>query len=201
MNRTFGAIGFLCTFICLMFTGCQETQTNDAFTQMQERQMTLMSSVEEDARKLEVLSANLKTVEKNLELLNNQIANLGSRLNNVAALPEKLEADIDANRIYLKTVRDDLATIRNETAQIVRVQNECILQGRQVYTQLMEKEIDVLSLRLQEMKSTVTALTDQTPQLERKLDEAVSVIAGRDNDPNRSPAPSPKTAEKQTTNN
>ena len=58
-----------------------------------------------------------------------------------------------------------------------------IAEGREVYTQLMEKEIEVLADRLTKMQKTVEDMRTLGPTVDEELAQAVALISGEE-DPN-----------------
>lgn len=175
-------LGIYCLVSILLggATGCLESQSGgpDRLAVMEQRHAELADAVDTDHARVELAAMRIKNLEKGLQQLEERLENIVKRLESLAHAPEQLAADLDQNKVYLKSVRDDLQTVRHETAEVVRMQNESISQGRAIYAVLLQREIQTLSSRLAELNQTLTELKEQDPQLQIQLEQATSLIAG-----------------------
>ncbi|MCG8689021.1 MAG: hypothetical protein MI892_29390, partial [Desulfobacterales bacterium] len=182
MNRL--SLLFLMPFIALVGTGCLESQGGpDRLAVMEQRHAELEDAFDTDHARVELSTMKIKNLEKGLQLLDERLNTVVKRLDTLAKAPESLAADLDQNKVYLKSVRDDLHTIRSETAEVVRIQNQSISQGRQIYALILQREIDTLATRLAELNQTMQDLKAEDPQIQNQLEQAANIIEGKNPPP------------------
>jgi hypothetical protein len=178
---------FFLMMTIIMGTGCQESQTPEyalKLERLEQTQLNLAAKIDKKLSEQQLVIAKLDKIEKTIELIDERLTQNTERLEKVAHLPETLLTDMDMNKIYLKSVRDDMGMIRTQIAKVIRIHNDQIAEGRMVYTQLMEKEIEVLSDRLAKMQKTVEEMHTLGPAVHAELAQAVALISGNE-DPNR----------------
>ena len=162
----------------ILTSGCQESQSSDRVLRLDaidQAQIEMAAAVD---RNSELVAAKLGKIQKDIQLLEEHLAQNKEQIARLSTLPEKLVANADADRIYMKTIRDNVGNIRTQTAKIVRIQNERISEERMVYMQLMEKEIEVLSVRLAQMRQSAERLRNAGPIVDKELELATSIISG-----------------------
>lgn len=167
-------------------TGCQESQTPEhalKLERLEQSQLDLTAKIDQKLSDQQLLNAKIDKIEKTIELIDERLTQGTDRLDKVAHLPEALLTDMDMNKIYLKSVRDDMGMIRTQVAKVVRIHNDQIAEGRMVYTQLMEKEIEILTDRLGKMQQTMEDMRTLGPSINEELNQAVILLSG-DEDPN-----------------
>ena len=170
------AVCLLCTVI--LMSGCQEAQSSDRVLRLdaiEKNQADLAAAVE---RNRELVAVKMEKVQIDIQLLDEHLAQNKAQIARLSTLPEKLVANADADRIYMKTIRDNVGNIRTQTAKIVRLQNERISEERLVYMRLMEQEIDVLSVRLAQMRQIAERLRNAGPAVDKELELATRIISG-----------------------
>ena len=170
------AVCLLCTVILL--SGCQATQSSDLVLRLDAIEQTQAKMAAAVDRNSELVAVKLGKVQKDIQLLEEHLAQNKEQIARLSTLPEKLVANADADRIYMKTIRDNVGNIRTQTAKIVRIQNERISEERRGYVQLMEQEIDVLSVRLAQMRQIAERLRNASTAVDKELELATSIISG-----------------------
>ncbi|MCH8217529.1 MAG: hypothetical protein IH892_12265 [Planctomycetes bacterium] len=170
------AVYLLCTVILL--SGCQETQSSERMLRLDAIEQTQTEMAATLDRHSELVGVKLGKVQKDIQLLEEHLQQNKEQIARLSTLPEKLVANADADRIYMKTIRDNMGSIRTQTAKIVRIQNQRISEERMVYAQLMEQEIDVLSVRLAQMRQIAERLRNASTDVDKELELATSIISG-----------------------
>ena len=145
---------------------------------IEQEQSKLAQAMVEDRSKADMLETRLRVFEKNVELLNEEATRLRKQVERVSKMPEKLAADVDANRVYLKTVRDDLGAMRTKTVEMLDVQNQRIAEGRKAYVQVLESEMKVLATKLEQMRRAIDELNREMPQVEQEISGVMTTISG-----------------------
>jgi septal ring factor EnvC (AmiA/AmiB activator) len=166
----------LIIILVLMLVGCQEDQmsTRDKIMQIEQEQTQLSQSVAEDKTKRDMMEVRLEGFTKDVDLLNEKVTNLTRQFANFARTPQKLIADIDANRVYLKAVRDELTEMRAKTIEMLGAQNERITEGHKVYVRVLEKEMELLSVKLEQLKNAVGELNTAMPDVDEEFSSVES---------------------------
>jgi hypothetical protein len=162
----------------ILTSGCQESQSSDRVQRLDALEQTQADMAAVVDRNNELVSLKLGKIGKDIQLLEEHLEQNKAQTARLSTLPKKLVAGADADRIYMKSVRDDMGNIRTQTAKIVRIQNERISEERMVYMRLMEQEIDVLSVRMAQMRQIAERLRNAGPAVDRELELATSIISG-----------------------
>jgi chromosome segregation ATPase len=148
--------------------------TRDKIMQIEQEQTQLSQSVAEDKTKRDMMEVRLEGFTKDVDLLNEKVTNLTRQFANFARTPQKLIADIDANRVYLKAVRDELTEMRAKTIEMLGAQNERITEGHKVYVRVLEKEMELLSVKLEQLKNAVGELNTAMPDVDEEFSSVES---------------------------
>ena len=160
--------------------GCLESQSRhpDRLAVIEQRQIELADTFDTEHARIELATLKLKDLEKHLETMNERIEGIIQRLDTLAQIPEHLDVSLNQDRIAIKSLRSDLGIIRGETAAIVRIQNESIAKSQEIYSLIMQREVETLTLRLEELNRTLEALKKLNPKMQAELDRAVETIVG-----------------------
>lgn len=162
----------------ILLSGCQETQSSERMLRLDAIEQTQTEMAATLDRHSELVGVKLGKVQKDIQLLEEHLEQNKKQIARLSTLPEKLVANADADRIYMKTIRDNMGSIRTQTAKIVRIQNQRISEERMVYAQLMEQEIDVLSVHLAQMRLTAERLRNASLAVDKELELATRIISG-----------------------
>jgi predicted nuclease with TOPRIM domain len=177
------SLAMLIVLILLPAVGCEEetVANKNKIITIEQAQTRLAEDFNSTRLKYEALEARVKTFEKEASLLEEKVTNLQGRVKNVAGIPEKLLADVDANREYTKAVRNDLRAMRDKTVQMLDIQNKRIAEGRKAYVQVLEKEMTLLTGKLEQMKQAVAELEKEMPVSEEEVNSTMSLSTGDSN--------------------